>query len=140
MKTLYIRLCVIGMIALFVLAVAGCGPKNHQGGSLTQNGPVLPAAAANEHVDRLEAQVDVDELVSRAAKPAEPQETVPQQDASALLQIHCVQCHRVATLEQTQKQWADWERILSRMERTGVRLTDDERSTLLVYLAAPDKR
>ena len=142
MKALRIHLSVVGMIALLVLGVAGCGPKSLQGDSLahsnsTNTTPTV--VTVDGQGERVELQVKDSAPISAATEPSETQVASPQ-DGSSLLQIHCAKCHSVKLLERSKKPREEWERILLRMERAAVRLTDSERSALLEYLAAPDKR
>lgn len=141
MKALLIRLSVVGMIALLALGVAGCGPKSAQGDSLAQSDPALSAvvtATANGQAEGVGVQAEAQARPSAATEPAESQVT-QSQNGSSLLQTYCAQCHQVRLLEQTRRPRAGWERILSRMERHGVRLSEAEKSILLDYLTVPEK-
>ena len=140
MKASLIRLNVLGTIALLALVVAGCSTRSVQGESLTQNKPISPAIVVTTEQARMvnvEVKVDSDKQFSEEGNT---QATGTEQDGPALLQLHCERCHRLTTLEKTPRSRSDWERILSRMERTGVRLTEAEKSALLEYLAIPDNQ
>lgn len=141
MKALHIHLSVVGMIALLALGVAGCGPKSLQGDSLAHSNSsntTPTVVTVDGQGERVELQVKDSAPISAATEPSESPVASPQ-DGSSLLQIHCAKCHSVKLLERTNKPHEEWERILLRMEKTAVHLTDAERSVLLDYLAATAK-
>lgn len=141
MKTLPNRMGVVGVIALLMLAAAGCGGKNNQGDSMGQAGPSLPstgsASPLNQPVDQSDSQAGPVAEISGEVGPVSPQVSLA--DGPTLLQDHCAKCHSVHALERSERSRSDWEKILSRMERRGVRLSEEERDALLFYLVIPDK-
>jgi len=59
-----------------------------------------------------------------------------QLDGPSLMENRCSECHAIKVLEQYKKSRSDWELTLEKMEGFGVQLPEDERVTLLDYLAA----
>jgi cytochrome c5 len=93
-----------------------------------------PATVAWE--DTVETALeDPGEPISARAESVETR-VESQLDGPSLLESHCSECHATKVLEQYKKSRSDWELTLEKMEGFGVQLPEDERVTLLVYLAA----
>jgi|GEM_PF-515311 len=75
-----------------------------------------------------------------AAPPTEAvheQPTVqpPAGDGAALLEERCTVCHSLDRVTQVHKTRQEWEQTVTRMAGQGARLNDDEKATLITYLA-----
>lgn len=97
-----------------------------------------PSGNSDGQADGLELLVAGDAGVAKTAEPADSG-LEPSQDGSKLLQIYCSECHAVGLLERTEKPREAWEKILARMEKSGVQLNDNERSALLDHLTGRDE-
>jgi cytochrome c5 len=81
------------------------------------------------------------EKVADAAEPpaytAEPYEAEPPADApgKVLLETRCVGCHDLGPVEKEKADRAGWEKVVDDMIEKGAKLNDEEKATLLDYLA-----
>ena len=81
------------------------------------------------------------------SKPTTPQATQPSQeeqptaqspvtaDGATLLQERCTACHTLSRVEQAKHTRAEWEQTVARMVGKGAKLSADEQTTLIDYLA-----
>lgn len=118
--------------AFLLLATAGCVPAK----------PELQANLAPDAREVLleddEVRENVDQGTSTAVE-SDLTQVAPQQNGKSILERYCAQCHLSQSLEQMRKPRSEWEGILRQMDRLGVKLSDDERTALLDYLAVYDK-
>lgn len=63
----------------------------------------------------------------------------PTQDAKALLNERCIQCHDLNRVYSARKDKAGWETTIARMRGKGAELTDAEAKALAEFLAATYK-
>jgi len=59
----------------------------------------------------------------------------PVADGATLLQERCTVCHTLERVESAHKSAEEWERTVSRMVGRGARLTAEEKTILVEYLA-----
>jgi cytochrome c5 len=57
-------------------------------------------------------------------------------DGAALLQERCTVCHSADRITQAQKTSAEWDTTVTRMIGKGAKLSSEEKTTLVDYLAA----
>lgn len=102
------RILAVTLVAAAALAFAGCGAK---------------------------------EKVAEAAEPpaytAEPYEaeTPAEAPGKLLLETRCTVCHDLAPVEKEKADRAGWEKVVDEMIGKGAKLNDEEKATLLDYLA-----
>jgi LSD1 subclass zinc finger protein len=61
------------------------------------------------------------------------------QDGASLVNSRCARCHTVELIKQTTQTRAEWGNTLTRMEKMGVTLSDDEKIVLIDYLIGTDE-
>jgi len=102
------------LVSLALLGVAGCGSGEPETISPDTPGVVEPGA------------------------PDEGQGgEVPETDTErALVESKCSGCHNLDRVWAASKDAAGWESTVRRMEANGLQLSDDERATIVTYLAS----
>jgi cytochrome c5 len=101
---------VVGLLLVAVMGLAACG---------SPTAAPSPEPAATESPDA-----------------ATPPEAPSSADGAALLQERCVTCHSLSQVESAQKSRVEWEQTVARMVSKGARLSADEQTILIEYLAA----
>ena len=66
---------------------------------------------------------------------AAPTEALQRGDGAALLEDRCAVCHSLDRVERAQKSSEEWAQTVTRMVGKGAQLNEDERATLVDYLA-----
>jgi hypothetical protein len=78
------------------------------------------------------------ESTSEVKEPVVTQE-MSINDGRPILENICAQCHLVQSLLEIKKSRIEWEGVLQQMEIMGVHLSENEKVTLLDYLATSEK-
>lgn len=114
---------------------------------LIATGMIPPSKGASVN----STSVAPDELVEPVAgqvAAVEPRDSTGEQGASqaasseealALLESHCAQCHAIRLLKGTKKPRTEWEKTLLQMEAFGVSLGSTEKVILIDYLSSNGK-
>lgn len=71
---------------------------------------------------------------SDAAPPATP--TPAASEGETLVQRKCSMCHTLDRVNDAEKDRAQWEQTVSRMEVNGLVVTDEEKSLIIDYLSS----
>lgn len=66
---------------------------------------------------------------------SESQGVSPANDGATLLQNRCTVCHNLDRVTSEKNSRAQWERIVNKMVKKGAQLNDNEKTTLIDYLA-----
>ncbi len=66
-----------------------------------------------------------------------PKTVVP--DGPTILQNRCTECHSLQPIQQVKRTRVEWEKVLSKMESFGAKISDTEKTILLDYLTSADK-
>lgn len=115
-RALRIRVMIIGvlLVSLMIVGLAGCGSEE-------------PETIAPETPDVSEpAESDGDDSGEEPA--ADPD--------LALVESKCSGCHTLDRVWAASYDAAGWESTVRRMEANGLQLSDEERTTIVEYLAA----
>ena len=72
---------------------------------------------------------------SPSPSPVPTSGPAPVADGATLLRERCTLCHNLERVESARKSAEEWERTVSRMIGRGARLTAEEKTVLLEYLA-----
>lgn len=119
-----IYLLLITILALAMLEIGCAGPA--PGARTPQPYPIITGSATP--------------AVSPIAPGAQPYPVLkPTQDAKALLDERCIQCHDLSRVYAARKDKAGWEATIAGMREKGARLTDPEAKALADFLAATYK-
>jgi cytochrome c5 len=113
-RTQYWRVLIVGavLVSLMLFGVAGCGSDE-------------PESIAPETPD-----------VTEPATPDEGAEEPAGDPDRALVESKCSGCHTLDQVWAASYDAAGWENTVRRMEANGLQLSDDERATIVSYLAA----
>lgn len=74
-------------------------------------------------------------IAACGAAPEDPVEEPVSIDGEVLLQERCTDCHGLGRVTGAQKTRDGWEDTVTRMVNLGARLNDEEKTTLIDYLA-----
>lgn len=109
-----VRLVMLAAMLAAVLTVTACGGSGDTGGT----GATAPA-------DQTPATGTADE----GAAPTDL-------DGEALVQQKCTMCHSLEQATGEDRDAAGWSAIVDRMVKNGLVVTDEEKATIIDYLAA----
>lgn len=111
------RLALVPLALVLALSLAGCG-----GAEQTEPESMPPAEQGTTEPEAPSGEAEAPEAGTG--------------DAAALTQEKCSQCHEYDRVEQAEKDRAGWEQTVDRMVANGLVLTDEERTTIIDYLAS----
>lgn len=96
----------------------------------------LKSHSEEEAVER-EVVIQSRSINEQPNQPAAVQST-PFPDGPSIIENHCERCHIPQLIIQVKKSRSEWEQTLDQMEKMGVSMSEDEKTTLLDFLISGD--